>query len=151
MEWDRAEKESQFRAGRRSQLRPNRVYSSNGRAGRLVSSRACFCVEPLAKSGCGVRRHSGRSRWVDEVLSSDRPGLGHRRIARRRRGTCRDRMTSVPSRSSLAKPLAELDQGLGQECVCDEPFGRLNTHGHAARMCSRVDWSSQPMAVTAIQ
>jgi hypothetical protein len=65
------------------------------------------------------------------------------------RGADRDRMTRLPSRGSSDEPLAELDQGLGQECACDERFGRLNTQVHAALKCSRVDWSSQPMAIAA--
>jgi hypothetical protein len=61
----------------------------------------------------------------------------------------RDRMTRLPSRGSSSEPLAELDQGLGQECACDERFGRLNSRAHAALTCSRVGWSSQPITIAA--
>ena len=64
------------------------------------------------------------------------------------RGAGRDRMTRLRSRSSSGEPLAELDQGLGQECACDERFGRLNSHVHATLGCSRVGWSSQPITTT---
>jgi hypothetical protein len=57
-------------------------------------------------------------------------------------GADHDRMTSLQSRGSSCEPLAEVDQGLGQECAGDEPFGRLNNRAHAALARSRVGWSS---------
>lgn len=64
-------------------------------------------------------------------------------------GADRDRMTRLQSRGSSSEPLAELDQGLGQECAGDEPFGRLNSRAYTAPARSRVGWSSQPIIIAA--
>jgi hypothetical protein len=67
-------------------------------------------------------------------------------------GADRDRMTRwrtvEPRRTGMP---ANLDQGLGQECACDERLGRLNRQGmrRCAARCSRVGWSSQPITTAA--
>jgi hypothetical protein len=90
-------------------------------------------------------RRGNRARWKTAVMV----GWATAGLNVADSGADRDRMTRMRSRGSSIEPLAELDQGLGQECACDEPFGRLNKRAQATLRSSRVGWSSQPIKVAA--